>query len=244
VGTGLITLLGTGTASAATYTAAQAGIWQVAITVGSAVGLSIYCTAAISGGHLNPAVTVALALFRGFPKSKILPYVAAQVVGATVGALINLLCYSRAIVAFEAAKGLARGSAAAVASAPGCLFFSLGGNLASSTAATIIEALQQAILTFVILCLTAKSNVAVSRTQTCGLVGLTAAVLISVFGPLTCAGFNPARDIGPRIVAACAGWGSHAFKHWWVYTLGPLLGTVAGGLLFSRLYDEEAEAAP
>ena len=126
IGTGMITGLGTGVASAATYCAAQSGLWQIAAATGAAVTLSVYTTAAISGAHLNPAVTIALAAYRSFPRAHIAAYIAAQCVGASVGALLNYMCFTRAISAFEASRGLVRGTPAALASAPGCLFFHLG----------------------------------------------------------------------------------------------------------------------
>ena len=52
---------------------------------------------------------------------------------------------------------------------------------------------------------------------------------------------NPARDFGPRIVAACAGWNRIAFQGWWVYVLAPIVGAVVGAFAADRLYgDEEA----
>ena len=74
IGTGLITLLGTGTVAGAVYTGAHQGIWQIAATWGGAVALAAYSTAGISGAHLNPAVTLALVAFKGFPVGKALSY--------------------------------------------------------------------------------------------------------------------------------------------------------------------------
>eukprot|EP00966_Prymnesium_polylepis_P140795 3251521-Prymnesium_polylepis.1 len=97
LGTGLITLLGTGTVCAAVFTGAQQGIWQIAAAWGAAVAIAAYTTAGVSGAHLNPAVTFALVVFKGFPPRRALAYVFAQVVGASGAALLNFLAYSRAI---------------------------------------------------------------------------------------------------------------------------------------------------
>jgi len=238
IGTGLITLLGTGTVAGAVYTGAHQGIWQIAATWGGAVALAAYSTAGISGAHLNPAVTLALVAFKGFPVGKALSYAVAQLAGAIAGAMTVLACFGPAIKSFELGKNLVRGSAAGIASAPGCMFFSLCPGGLSAAAACAVEGLQMAILTFGILSLTDKKSAA-PPAGACALIGMIVAVLISVFGPLTCSGFNPARDMGPRIVASLAGWGTHAFKGWWVYSLGPFIGTLVGAAAAGALYDDK-----
>jgi glycerol uptake facilitator protein len=71
------------------------------------------------------------------------------------------------------------------------------------------------------------------------IIGATVGALIAVLAPLTQAGFNPARDFGPRIVAYLAGWKTVAFQGWWVYVLGPLLGAPFGAAVADKvLYSE------
>ena len=108
IGTGLITLLGTGTVAGAVYTGAHQGIWQIAATWGGAVALAAYSTAGISGAHLNPAVTLALVAFKGFPVGKALSYAVAQLAGAIAGAMTVLACFGPAIKSFELGKNLVR----------------------------------------------------------------------------------------------------------------------------------------
>ena len=67
------------------------------------------------------------------------------------------------------------------------------------------------------------------------LIGSTVASLIATLAPLTQAGFNPARDFGPRIVAFLAGWKTVAFQGWWVYLLGPIVGAIAGATLADKV---------
>ena len=133
------------------YTGAHQGIWQIAATWGGAVALAAYSTAGISGAHLNPAVTLALVAFKGFPVGKALSYAVAQLAGAIAGAVTVLACFGPAITTFELGKNLVRGSAAGIASAPGCMFFSLCPGGLSAVAACAVEGLQMAILTFGIL---------------------------------------------------------------------------------------------
>lgn len=123
---------------------------------GATVTIAAYCTASISGAHLNPAVTLALVLFKGLPPRTAGMYVAAQLTGAIVGSLLVLMIFSTAIAKHEKDKKLKRGSVDAASSAPGCMFRSVA--CASNTTAAILEGLQQATLTFVIFTVTDKKS--------------------------------------------------------------------------------------
>jgi glycerol uptake facilitator-like aquaporin len=112
--------------------------------------------------------------------------------------------------------------------------------LVSPLAAMLVEALGTAILVLVIFSLTDPENgAAPDPTLVPFFVGFTVAVLISLFAPITQAGWNPARDFGPRLVAVLAGFGTVAIPGphggFWVYIVGPLLGGLAGGLTYERL---------
>jgi hypothetical protein len=103
-----------------------------------------------------------------------------------------------------------------------------------------VEALGTLILMMMILALTDERNPArPPQGMAPFFIGFTVAVLISLLAPLTQAGFNPARDFGPRIVAAAAGWGDTAIPGprdgFWVYILGPLVGAPLGALLYDIL---------
>ncbi len=111
--------------------------------------------------------------------------------------------------------------------------------LVSPLGAMAVEALGTAILLFVIFVLTDRRHpLHTSAPLIPPIIGLTVAMLISVFAPLTQAGWNPARDLGPRLVAFLAGYGSIAIPGpqggFWIYLVGPLLGGLGGGLLYER----------
>ena len=93
IGTFLLVLFGTGVIAAAVIAGAQVGQWQIAAVWGFGVALAIYATAAISGAHLNPAVSLAFAIFRRseFPFRRMLAYWTAQLAGATLAALDTAL---------------------------------------------------------------------------------------------------------------------------------------------------------
>ena len=104
----------------------------------------------------------------------------------------------------------------------------------------LVEALGTAILVLVIFALSDPDNAAAPEpTLVPFFVGFTVAVLISLFAPITQAGWNPARDFGPRLVAVLAGYGTIAIPGpqggFWIYIVGPLLGGLVGGAVYERL---------
>ena len=217
VGTFLLVLFGTGVVASAVLTGSMSGLWQVAAVWGFGVTLAIYATAAVSGAHLNPAVTLALALFRpdDFPRRRVLPYWAAQIVGAVLAGAVVLVVFGPFIDRFNAMHGLVRGGPGSEASAmifgeyfPNPAMFGTDAAahaLVSPLAAFGVEALGTAVLVFMILALTDRKNGAAPGASTPLFIGFTVALLISLFAPITQAGWNPARDFGPRIVAFLAG---------------------------------------
>jgi glycerol uptake facilitator protein len=251
VGTGVMVLIGTGAVACAVLTAALQGLWQVAVVGGLGVAIAIYTSAALSGAHLNPAVTLAFALLRPerFPRSRVLPYVGAQLVGAVVAGLLVWAAFSPLLARFETREGLVRGAPGSEKAAmifgeyfPNAATFGTGPDaqaLVSPLQAATVEALGTFLLVLVIFALTDPDNAAAPEPTLVPLVvGATVAVLIAVFAPITQAGWNPARDFGPRIAALLAGYGSIAIpgpqSGFWIYIVGPLIGGPLGGLLYER----------
>ncbi|MGA2051965.1 MAG: aquaporin, partial [Opitutales bacterium] len=109
--------------------------------------------------------------------------------------------------------------------------------LVSPARAFFIEGLGTGILVLVILCSTDARNTSRPGVLTAATIGLTITLLISLLGPLTMAGFNPARDLAPRVFSALAGWGSWPFRAnglgWLVvYVLAPMVGGLVGGMIY------------
>jgi glycerol uptake facilitator protein len=247
IGTFLLVLFGCGSVAAAVLTEAQVGIFQVAIIWGLGVAIAIFLTAGLSGAHLNPAVTCALAVCSGFPPRRVGPYLLAQLAGAFSAAAMLHAIFLGPLTAFEAKHGIVRNAVGSEASAMifGEYFPNPGGQplsplartVVTSSGAFLVEAVGTAILVLVILGVTDPRNAARPRGYAPLIVGFTLTVLISLFAPLTQAGFNPARDLGPRIWSALAGWGRVPFaaNGWgWltVYILAPLVGGVTGAAFY------------
>jgi len=247
-GTFILVLFGTGAVATAVTTGAQVGLWQVAVVWGFGVSLAIYATGSISGAHLNPAVSLAFAVLRPdeFPRARLLPYWGSQLLGAVLGGVTVLAAFAPFLTRFEEEQGLVRGEAGSQASAmafgeyfPNPAVFGTDDRafeLVSPLMAASIEALGTGVLVFMIFALVDRWNDGRPGAPLAPFfIGFTVAALISLFAPITQAGWNPARDFGPRIVAFFAGWDSIAIpgprNGFWAYIIGPLIGGTVGGAI-------------
>ncbi len=257
IGTYLLCVLGPGSVAVAVMIGGMQGSWEVASVWAFAIAMAIYATGAISGCHINPAVTIALAVFRPreFAARKVLPYISAQFLGGVLAALTLLAIFGQTCVHFEAVHHLVRGQAGSQLSAmwfgayfPNPAAYGTGPEAWAQvplSAAFAAEALGTALLLFFIFALTDKhSDLAVCTVRLRPwLIGLTVGVIICLIGPLTQSELNPARDFAPRVVAYFAGWGSIAIPgprgcEWWLYIVAPTL----GGLLGAGVYQFLARA--
>lgn len=206
----------------------------------AAVVSSIYLTSPLSeggGAHMNPAMTLALALHRGFDKAKVLPYGAAQLLGSTAGSAASYELYADTIRDFEAVEGLQRSLSIPSARVFGEYFDSS----LSAAQACGLEALGTGTMAAVVFALTHPSQD--KKIPVPAAIGATAMGLILNLAPLTQAGMNPARDFGPRLVAYAAGWTDVAFQDCWLYVLGPIVGAALGGALIDKgLFASKANA--
>ena len=234
----------------AVLTGAQVGIFQVAIVWGIGIATAIYLTGSLSGAHLNPAITVAMAVWRDFSWSQVPRYIFAQFVAALVASAALYAIYGGVLEAYEAAHHIVRGAPGSEATAMifGEFFPNPGGQpLTEAARATVspgraffIELVGTAILALVIFGSTDERNKSRPQILTAATIGLTVTILISLLGPLTQAAFNPARDLGPRLFSVLVGWGTVPFtangSGWLtVYVIAPLLGAILGGGIYRRL---------
>jgi glycerol uptake facilitator protein len=257
----ILILFGCGAVHAAVLTGSQSGLWQVAIIWGMGVALAVYCVGGVSGAHINPAITIALATWRGFAWSKVIPYIVAQLLGAMLAAALLFVIYGPTLREKEDKLGVKRGELGSIitASCYGEYYPAPGGVLtaegkwsdanwevfqarATFLQAFVAEVFGTAVLTLVVFAVSDPKNLAAPSGYLAPLVvGLTVAALISVTAPLTQCCLNPARDFGPRLFAFLAGWGSAAIPgpngHGiiTVYIVAPILGAILGGGLYINL---------
>jgi len=208
--------------------------WALAVTFG------VYVAGGVSGAHINPAVTLALAVRRDFPWRKVVPYWVAQLVGAFVGAALVYLVYHQAIGSFEAAKHITRGTLGGAAdSTPTFSIFATfpAPYFGSSTIGPLIDQIVgTAFLLMFVLALTDERNQPPRMNMAPLLVGLAVAAIGMSFGANAGYAINPARDFGPRFFAWLAGWGRVALPgvhgYVWVPIVGPLVGGVVGAVVY------------
>lgn len=251
MGTFILVFFGVGAVNAAVVTGAQVGLWQIAAVWAIGVGLGIYASASLSGAHINPAITLVVAIYDRFPLPRIVPYWIAQVAGAALASLVLYTMFSEAIIEFERQRGLLRGGPGSELSAmvfgeyfPNPAVYGTAEEawrVVSLKSAMIAEIVGTAMLAFIVGAVTSDRNPGKpSPAMTALVIGLGVAAIISVVAPLTQAALNPARDFGPRLVSYFLGWGDIAIpgpRGGWltVYVIGPMIGAVIGGGLVRLL---------
>jgi glycerol uptake facilitator protein len=233
LGTFVLILFGTGVvamvvlfpsnASAATV---HGGYTNITLGWGLAVTMGIYIAGKISGGHLNPAVTLTLAVFRGFPWRKVIPYFIAQTAGAFLAAA---LVYRNYLPAFRQIDPQLERTAGVFTTFPAFPSWPQAGFLD--------QVIGTALLLLMVLAITDELNVPPGANLAPAMIGLVVVAIGMSFGGMHGYPINPARDFGPRLFTAVAGFKNNGLtdgpRVWWVPVLAPLL----GGLLGAAIYD-------
>ncbi len=202
---------------------------------GLAVMMGIVVAGGISGAHINPAVTLALAVHRRFPWAKVAPYCLAQLVGAFAASAVVYVTYHDALDAFDGGVRQVSGdlgTAGIWATYPQEFLDPFPGGLIDQIVGT-------ALLIGLLFALTDRRNVAPPAYLTPVLVGSVVLLIGMTFGYNSGYAINPARDLGPRLFTAVAGWGGEVFRAgggwWWVPIVGPCLGGILGGAVYDLL---------
>jgi glycerol uptake facilitator protein len=194
--------------------------WGLAVTFG------VYLSVRISGGHLNPAVTLALAVFRGFPWRKVVPYCLAQVAGAFAGSALVFFNYREAIARFDPGLEKTAGiftTFPAFPDVPAAGFFD--------------QVIGTALLLLLLFAIGDERNLPPQANLAPLVVGLIVVAIGVSFGKLHGYAINPARDFGPRLLTVLVGYKNNGLTGgssvWWV----PIAGPLAGGLIGAGLWD-------
>jgi MIP family channel proteins len=235
LGTFVLIVFGTASVAQVVLSEGAAGSpLSIHLSWGLAVTMGIYVSAGVSGAHLNPAVTLALGAFRGFPWRKVPAYVLAQTGGAFAGAAVTFVTYREAFSAFDGGVRQVVGDKATAgifATYPQPFLSTFPGGFVDQVVGT-------ALLLLGVFAIGDRRN-AGTATGGPALVGALVAVIGMSFGFNAGYAINPARDFGPRLFTAIAGWGREVFRAgggwWWVPIVAPCLGALLGGLLYDRL---------
>ncbi|UBU10831.1 MIP/aquaporin family protein [Nonomuraea gerenzanensis] len=228
-GTMVLILFGAGVV--AQVVAAQLGDHDsIAWAWGIGVTLGIYVAGRTTGAHLNPAVTLGFAVFRGFPWPKVVPYVLAQTAGAFVAALLVRWNYSEVLAMADPGHTLKTQIVFSTLPGNGTLPVDMWGALRDQILGT-------AILLFVVFALSDTANMAPSANLGPFVIGLLVVGIGMSFGTDAGYAINPARDFGPRLASFLTGYGGawrdqYGDLYFWVPIVGPLVGGALGAGLY------------
>ena len=206
--------------------AIHGGYTNITLGWGLAVTMGIYIAGKVSGAHLNPAVTLALAVFRGFSWHKVVPYCIAQTVGAFVAAAIVFWNYLPAFrqvdPAFERTAGV---------------FTTFPAFPELPQAGFLDQVIGTALLILLIFAITDEFNAPPGSNLAPLMIGLVVVAIGMSFGGMHGYAINPARDFGPRLFTVVAGFRNNGLtdgiRVWWIPVVAPLF----GGLLGAAVYD-------
>lgn len=229
----ILILLGDGVVAQVTLSGGTKGDYQ-SISWGWGLGVmfGVYAAGGISGGHLNPAVTLSSCIYRGFPWRKFPIYLIAQLLGCMVGAALVYGNYRSAIDVYEGCKGCR--TVGGPKSTAG-IFCTYPAEFMSTTGQFFSEVIASAVLQFAIFAINDNKNLAAGP-----LAPLILFFLIFAIG--ACLGWetgyaiNLARDFGPRLVTSMIGYGSKVWTtgnyYFWVPIIAPFIGSALGGFFY------------
>lgn len=230
-GTALLVLFGAGSVVAGVHmgggTLTFAGLGFVALAFALVIAIAVYALGPVSGCHINPAITLALALDRRFPWRDVVPYVLAQLLGGVLGGLVVLGIFGERSVDY--------GMGATV----------FGGGV-SVWQAVLAEAVGTFLLMLTVMSLAVDVRAPAGWAGL--LIGLSVGCAILLIGPLTGGSLNPARTFGPDVALAVGGGQARWGEFVW-YWIGPLVGTIGATFFYDyvarlRASEQRRDAAP
>jgi glycerol uptake facilitator protein len=200
------------------------GFTNITLAWGLAVTMGVYVAGKISGAHLNPAVTIAVAAFRGFPWRKVIPYSIAQIAGAFVAAALVFWNYHPAFLRADPQLDHTAGVFTTFPAFPEIL-----------SAGLLDQIIGTALLLMMIFAITDERNQP-PAILTPLMIGLVVVVVGMSFGGMHGYAINPARDFGPRLLTVVAGFKNNGLTDgpivFWVPIVGPIVGGLIGGFVY------------
>jgi MIP family channel proteins len=233
LGTFVLIVFGVGVVAQVVLSKQTAGGYlSINLAWGLAVTMGCYVSAGVTGAHLNPAVTLALAVHRRFAWNKVPVYAIAQLAGAFVASAVVYATYHEALTAFDGGvRQVAgpQGTAGIWATYPQPFLSIFPGGFFDQVVGT-------ALLVGVIFGITDSRNSPAPAGLAPVVVGLLVVLIGATFGFNSGYAINPARDFGPRLFTYVGGWGAEVFRAgngwWWVPIVAPCVGGVLGGWLY------------
>ena len=233
LGTFVLIVFGVGVVAQVVLSKGAAGSFlSINIAWGLAVTMGCYVCAGVTGAHMNPAVTLALAVHRKFPWNKVTPYAIAQIAGAFTASAVVFATYHEALSAFDGGTRQVlgpQGTAGIWATYPQSFLSAFPGGFVDQVVGT-------GLLVGVILAITDERNSPAPNRLVPVVVGLLVILIGATFGFNAGYAINPARDFGPRLFTSVAGWGTEVFRAghswWWVPIVAPCVGGVVGGWVY------------
>ncbi|MEU3339462.1 MIP/aquaporin family protein [Streptomyces sp. NPDC006668] len=203
---------------------------SIAWAWGFGVTFGVYIAARLSGAHLNPAVTVALACFKGFHWAKVPFYIVAQTLGAFIAALLVRWNYTEVLAKFD--PGHTIKSQGVFSTLPGNGFLPV-----SELGALRDQIIGTAILLLLIFAVTDLLNTPPGANLAPVVIGFLVVAIGMAWGTDAGYAINPARDFGPRLASYLTGYGTawrdqYGNIYWWVPIVGPFIGGVVGAALY------------
>ncbi|MBA4863646.1 aquaporin family protein [Streptomyces sp. PSKA54] len=216
--------------------------WGIGVTLG------VYVAARLSGAHINPAVTLALAAFKGFPWKKVAPYMLAQTAGAFIAALIVRWNYTEALAKSDPGHTFKTQIVFSTLPANGNTNLPVG-----TWGAFRDQIIGTAILVLLVFAVTDLLNQAPKANLAPFIIGLIVVAIGMAWGTLAGYAINPARDFGPRLASFMTGYGlawrdQYGAMYWWVPIVAPLIGGLIGAWFYKsfvgRFLPTEEEQLP
>nr|BDI24357.1 aquaporin-5 [Peronia verruculata] len=229
LGTAILMIFGMGSVAQFVLSQGNTGSTdQVRWAWGFGVMFGVYVSGGLSGGHLNPAVTLTLCLFGRVPWNKLLPYCLGQYLGSFTASCLVFGVYYDAFNTFK--NGSRTIETAGIFATYPQDYLSVGNGLGDQIFGT-------AVLMLLVLALTDPGNMAPSKGYVPVLVGLIVVAIGMTYSQNCGYAINPARDLAPRLFTMAAGWGAQVFSHnnykwFWIPIVGPHVGAILGGGIY------------